>query len=460
MRLFHVGLRARLSSCACALVLLGLCQVANAKTLCVNPSGKHGCYSTISDALSHAAANDTIHVGPGTYNEEVDVAFPVSIIGAGSNSTVIDATNLAHGFFVDGYDNPGLNDVTIAGFTVRYALYEGILVVSASDVTLRDNKVENNDQIPGIQFTGDPTGCPNQPGNGIYETDETGDCGGGIHLVGTATSIVSRNFVIGNSDGILISDETAESHDNLVTHNVFKDNPAECGIVMASHPPAGHTSPPFAPHYGVDRNTISYNLSDHNGVKVGGAGSGLFSDGAGQGRVSGNVIIGNTLTNNGLGGVALHTHVGPAFGLPADDMSNNKILDNFIAGNLADGDDTATPGRVGININSGGGGSPVIGTVISSNTIRNEDIDVAVNTPAEVDVHLNDLLGHKIGVGNVCAFDHASCTGTVDATQNYWGCPMGPGGPGCSTVSGPNVRYVPWLRTPINDRDEHHHGDE
>jgi hypothetical protein len=140
-------------------------------------------------------------------------------------------------------------------------------------------------------------------------------------------------------------------------------------------------------------------------------------------------------------------------------MSSNKVLDNFIAGNLADGDDTATPGRVGININSGGGGSPVIGTVISGNTIRDEDIDVAVNTPAEVDVHLNDLLGHKIGVGNVCAFDHASCTGTVDATQNYWGCPMGPGGPGCSTVSGANVRFVPWLRTPINSRDEHH-GDE
>ena len=448
------GIRARLSLAACAIVLIGFSQVANAKTLCVNPSGKHGCYSTISDALSHAAANDTIHVGPGTYNEEVDVTFPVSIVGAGSHSTIVDATNLAHGFFVAGYDNPGLNDVTIAGFTVRYALYEGILVVSASDVTLRDNKVENNDQIPGIQFTGDPTGCPNQPGNGIYETDETGDCGGGIHLVGTANSIVSRNFVSGNSDGILISDETAESHDNLVTHNIFRDNPSECGIVMASHPPAGHTSPPFAPHYGVDRNTISNNISDHNGVSVGGAGSGLFTDGAGQGRVSGNV------TNNGLGGVALHTHVGPAFGLPADDMSNNKILDNFIAGNLADEEDTATLGRVGININSGGGGSPVIGTVISGNTIRDEDIDVAVNTPAEVDVHLNDLLGHKIGVGNVCAFDHASCTGTVDATQNYWGCPMGPGGPGCSTVSGPNVRYVPWLRTPINDRDEHHHGDE
>lgn len=445
---------ARVILLLCAILLVGFAQPAAASTLCVNPSGKHGCYSTISDALSHAAAYDTIYVASGTYKEEVDVAIPVSIIGAGAKSTVVDATNLAHAFFVDGYDHPGLNDVTIAGFTARYALYEGILVVSASDVTIRDNHIENNDQIPGIQFTGNPTGCPNQPGSGIYETDETGDCGGGLHLVGAANAIVSGNLITENADGILISDETAESHDNLITHNVVKDNPAECGIVMASHPPAGQTNPPFAPHNGVDRNTISFNLSHANGVKVGGAGVGLFSDGAGQGRVSGNVIIGNTLTDNGLGGVALHTHVGPAFGLPADDMSNNKVLGNVIAGNLADEGDTATPGRVGVNINSGRGGSPVVGTEISQNTIRDEDIDVAVNTPAEVDIHLNDLLGHKIGVGNVCAFDGASiCTGSIDATQNYWGCPMGPSGPGCSTVMGPNVRFVPWLRTPIHDRD-------
>ncbi len=171
----------------------------------------------------------------------------------------------------------------------------------------------------------------------------------------------SGNLITGNADGVLISDETAESRDNLLIHNIIKNNPLECGIVLASHPPAGHTSPPFAPHYGVNHNTVSGNVSSGNGVKIGGSGAGMFSDGAGQGRVSDKVIIGNTLTNNGLGGVALHTHVGPAFGLPADDMSGNKIIGNIISGNLADQFDTATPGSVGININSGGGGSPVLG---------------------------------------------------------------------------------------------------
>ena len=81
-------------------------------------------------------------------------------------------------------------------------------------------------------------------------------------------------------------------------------------------------------------------------------------------------------------------------------MDGNKIIANFISGNAADQADTATPGSVGININSGGGGSPVHDTVISQNVIEDEDVDIAVNTPAEVDVHLNNLLGGKIGVAD------------------------------------------------------------
>jgi len=443
--------RVRIMLALCAIFLLGLSRPAAASTLCVNPSGSHGCYSTIQAAVNHAAANDVIAVEAGTYTEEVVIGIPVSLIGAGANSSVIDATGLAHGIFVDGYDNPGLNDVTIAGFTVKNALFEGVLVVSASDATIRDNHIVDNDKTPGLQFTAALTGCPGQPGNGIYETDETGDCGGALHLVGTTNSIVSGNLITGNADGVLISDETAESRDNLLIRNIIKNNPLECGIVLASHPPSGHTSFPFAPHNGVDHNTVAENVSSDNGVKIGGSGAGMFSDGAGQGRVSGNVIIRNELTGNGLGGVALHTHVGPALGLPADDMSGNKIIGNFISGNLADQNDTATPGPVGINISSGDGGSPVLGTVISQNVIRDEDVDIAVNTPAEVDIHLNDLRGGKIGVADVCAFDGASiCTGSIDATQNYWGCPHGPGGPGCSTASGSDIRFAPWLKNPIS----------
>jgi hypothetical protein len=435
---------------ACLILCAVLPEAAAAKTLCVNSSGSDGCYKTIQSAVNAASNNDVIQVASGTYSEEVTIGKPLSLLGRDSQSTIIDATNLAHGIFVDGYDHPGLNNVTIAGFTVENALFEGILIVSASDVTVRDNTIKNNDASPGVQFTGALTGCAtDQPGNGIYETDETGDCGGALHLVGTAESVVSGNYITGNADGVLVSDETAESRNNLLIRNVIVDNPLECGIVLASHPPAGHTTQPFPAHNGVNHNVVTENVSSGNGVKIGGAGVGLFSDGAGQGTVSGNVIIRNKLTGNGLGGVALHTHVGPAFGLPADNFTGNEIIGNFIAGNLADQADTATPGPVGININSGDGGSPVFGTVISGNIIHDEAIDIAVNTPAEVDIHLNDLLGGKIGVGDVCMLDKSSaCTGAIDATENYWGCHAGPGHPGCTQASGSDVRFVPWLDRP------------
>lgn len=437
----------------CAVLVAGLSQTAAAKTLCVNPSGSNGCYKSIQSAVNAASPNDIIKVAAGTYKEDVTIWKPVSLLGAGPEWTIVDATKLAHGFFVDGWDHHGLNNVTIAGFKVENALYEGILVVSAIDVTLRANAVVNNDAVPGASFTGALTGCPNQPGGGVYETDETGDCGGAIHLVGTANATLSDNYIAGNADGVLLSDETAESHNNLLIRNIIVDNPLECGIVLASHPRAGTTTmKQFPPHFGVNHNTIAENVSAGNGVKVGGSGAGLFSDGAGQGTVFGNVIVRNKLTGNGLGGVALHTHVGPAFGLPADNMDSNKIIGNYIAGNLADSNDTATPGPVGININSGDGGSPVRGTVIADNIILNEDIDIAVNTPAEVDIHLNDLLGGKIGVGDVCSLDASkACTGSIDATENYWGCSAGPGGNGCSTASGSDVRFSPWLSEPDND---------
>jgi Periplasmic copper-binding protein (NosD) len=443
MTMYTIPPCARFLSLAAAVVAVAALSVpAAARTLCVNPAGSGGCYKHIQDAVNAADPHDVVNVGPGTYKEGVIVGIPLSLLGAGAAVTTIDATNQPNGVLIDGFDHPGLNNVAVSGFTVENALYEGILSVSASWINISNNNVINNDSTQGLEFTGAPTGCPGQP---AYETDETGDCGGAIHLNGTSYSTVSGNFVTGNADGLLISDDTAVSSGNLVTGNHFLNNPLECGIVLASHDPYGSMPPYFAPHHGVTNNIVINNVSIANGVQIGGSGLGFFSDGAGPGTVSGNFASGNWLVGNGIGGVNLHSHVGPAFFAPADNMSNNIITGNYIASNLADTADTATPGRVGINISSGGGGSPVNGTLIALNVIEDEDIAVAVNTatPAVVGIHQNDLLACtgpqcmlNIGVANVCAYDGGtSCGGVIDAKENYWGCPDGPGATGCSTIN-------------------------
>src|SRR5246127_558345 len=100
------SLRASMIIALCTMLLMAVSQPAAANTLCVNPSGSHGCYSTIQGAVNKASANDVLNVAAGTYNEQVIIGIPLSLIGAGANSCIIDAATLAHGIFVDGYDNP------------------------------------------------------------------------------------------------------------------------------------------------------------------------------------------------------------------------------------------------------------------------------------------------------------------------------------------------------------------
>jgi hypothetical protein len=298
------------------------------------------------------------------------------------------------------------------------------LVTNAAYITIWGNTVTQNDK----SLNPSDLTCPGIP---AFETAEGFDCGEGIHLSGVHHSTIAENYVAHNAGGILLSDDTGATHHILVSGNTVLENPFDCGITLASHPPAmitGATSP-----LGVFNNTIAGNESTRNGLAVGeGAGVGIFDSVPGA-KNYGNVVIANKLTNNGLPGVALHSHT------PGQNLNNNVIVANHISGNHADSDDAATPGPTGINIF---GVSPITGTIVSQNIITDEAVDVAVNTPGYVDVHLNNLEGKPWGLANLG-------TGQVDATENWWGCAAGAGAPGCSAPRGPNVLVDPSLTKPF-----------
>jgi hypothetical protein len=120
------------------------------------------------------------------------------------------------------------------------------------------------------------------------------------------------------------------------------------------------------------------------------------------------------------------------------------IVGNRISGNAADTADAATSGPTGINVYSV---APITGTVISQNVFEDEAIDVAFKAPAgQVSAHLNDFNGFAVGVANFG-------TGTVDATENWWRCPKGPGTTGCVGVLNSGVVFTPWLTSPFNTGD-------
>lgn len=141
-----------------ALALAVACQAA---TLCVNPTGASGCQTTIGAAVTAAAAGDTIQVAAGTYKEDVDVTKSLSLVGAGSATTIIDATGLANGVNVDGSaaaPKSGVSGVVVSGFTVENANFQGIIVQNASFVTIWNNQVLNNNK--SLVTSGSEPWCP------------------------------------------------------------------------------------------------------------------------------------------------------------------------------------------------------------------------------------------------------------------------------------------------------------
>src|SRR5579863_2202958 len=129
-----------------AILAAGLSCAATAATLCVNPGGTKGCYSTIGAAVSAASPNDTISVAAGTYKEDVVIGKALSLVGANQHNTIIDATGLSNGVYIDGLDNAGLSEVVVQGFAVENANFEGILVTNASAVTISGDTVIDNDK--------------------------------------------------------------------------------------------------------------------------------------------------------------------------------------------------------------------------------------------------------------------------------------------------------------------------
>jgi hypothetical protein len=398
------------------------------KTLCVNPGGTSGCYTTIGAAVSAAAAGDQVTIGAGQYAESVTVTKSMSLVGAGATSTIINAKGLANGIYIDGLDNPGLSNVLVTGLTVMNANFEGILLTNVSNSLITNNTVANNDQA--LNYASET--CPGQP---VFETSEGDDCGEGIHLMGTFAVTVANNVSEFNSGGILLSDETGQNYENVILGNSVHDNALDCGITLASHPPSPQASS-MAP-YGVFSNNILGNTVSSNGLIGEGAGVGIFAPAPGN-LAFGNKVIGNTIENNGLPGVAVHNHAAPP-GAPGVNLNANVIIGNTISGNGADVQDSATPGTAGINIYSV---APVYLTEISENTIQNEALDVVMNHPGSMEVHLNNLLGGGIGVDNLGS-------GGLDASMNYFGCAAGPGTTGCTSVQGSNVTSAPFLNAPV-----------
>jgi hypothetical protein len=346
-------------------------------------------YKTIGSAVKAAAPWSAVVVCPGSYHEQVVVKKPLSLIGL---HATINQKGVTPAFVVN---PPHVGKLTIfagvvivsshvrvQGFTVTNALGEGILAAGVqgtiSDITIRHNAVVHNDLGGGVP-----------PASAYFECQAQGqipgDCGEGVHFLAVANSQVSGNFIAGNSGGVLLTDETGPTHNNVIENNIVTRNASDCGVTVPGHNPAalnakGQPQPAVA---GVYDNAIVHNVITSNGLK--GEGAGVLFANAGPGTASyNNLVEGNFIAGNELSGVTMHAHtLAPG---QHEYLSGNKVIGNRIGTNNTGGDpldfpaspkDTKTTGVLVFS-----GGTPVQ-TVIARNHISDNSIGIWLSQPVQ-----------------------------------------------------------------------------
>jgi parallel beta-helix repeat protein len=276
---------------------------------------------TIGYAVGQANAGDSVSVAAGTYVESVLVTKQLSLVGQGAT---IDAAGNFNGIVISG---PGAAGTLLSGFTIVNANLEGIFANKTSSLTIADNTLMHNDAFGPFHPL-----CVTEPD----------DCGEALHLQTVTGSTVSGNLVQDNVGGILLTDEDGPTAGNTITGNRVLDNAKDCGITLASH--WFQIGSPVTPDVaGIYKNKIFDNTSNGNG----GAGIGLFAGPPGA-ATWGNLVEGNTATDNALPGIAIHSHT--AF----QNVNDNVLVNNALARNGADDDleelDPAADAPTGISV--------------------------------------------------------------------------------------------------------------
>ena len=392
---------------------------------------------TIQEGVNESVDGDTVQIAAGTYEEQIDIAKSIDIVGAGVGQTVIlsppaalmqdkfdfTSTLVEHPIvFVHDTATVNISDLTVDGDNRGGVPCDGFYAI----VYLRAGGSVDSVRATGITST--PfSGC--QTGRALvnYNFDNLARTWsltnsqaddfqkGGIEVRGNnLTSTIEGNTVIGAGpqtdiaqNGIVVRNQA------LVRDNTVQDllcNQASCGANILTQ---AFSSAMFlgAGSAGaeLDGNTITNSdVAISNGGNV-------------PGDVGTKSIHDNTITGNRYAGIFTY-----------DGTLN---LDR----NLVSGSDT------GIFAESFEAGATDYVAVVNgaSNNIVNNDLGVRVyeNVPGAtdpvIDLNYNRIFGNTVGASS-------NSTGSSDLQWNWWGCNGGPTEAGCDSVTG-TIDFNPWL---------------
>jgi hypothetical protein len=396
-------------------------------------------------ALDTAETNgegDTVNVAAGTYNVVTTLAYsssedhPISIVGAGSGSTIMDGGSAVRvlNVLVPGQNNA---HISISGLTIQNGYAEfigggGLWASSGGNVT-----VEN---------------C-------VFAGSDTQGNGGGA-FIGSSTGTAAVRNTAFNNNGFDANEGGAlyvQAGVTRIEDCVFESNSADSrggGVSILSFVQNGQTT--------VTRNSFLNNESRGNAI-----GGGLDLNVSGTTTVSGNTFSGNTAVT-----VPLVEAQGAAARLEVS--GTLTVSDNIIVGNLRTGGGFGT---AGIDVLSFGGDITVVNNVLANNeggaaanvetllgtpistmtftnntfTMNDRGLDMRIAQDAEVANLYNNIAWGNTG-SDISVFDDGNLNG-VSSLVNFFNNDFSIGGvaPGNNLNEGGNIDAEPLFADAAND---------
>lgn len=153
-------------------------------------------YPTIQQAINAASVGDTVSVSAGVYYEHLTIPKPITLIGANSNTTIIDGNGT--GIIV----SISVNSVTLSNFTIRNTEDSNAVSVSGSSNTISGNRFYDNQK--GIVLF-------NSNNNTLYRNTFFKTSSYGIMLYNSSNNkIYHNNFMV----AVNVADNRASTWDN------------------------------------------------------------------------------------------------------------------------------------------------------------------------------------------------------------------------------------------------------
>ncbi len=396
---------------------------------------------TIQAALNQVSSGGTVHIATGTYVENVIVGKPLTIVGAGQGSTIVEPAT----------SNPNCGG---AGGGSLCAGGSYVVLVQADNVTISGLTIDGDN--PSLTSAVNVGGANIDARNGIITN----------HALGTFNGLDVHNVTVRNIylRGIYASSSgTFNFHDDTVS-NVQAD-PASIAMFAYGGPGT------------MARNTVSgandaISANHSKGIAfvdnvVTDSQSGVHTDNTGDGGGGADLISGNSVTCSpgGYGVWIFVPYIAPtvqgnavtncSVGLGAfgGAFAPSPTVTTAFTDNRVDGG--GAPGSIGVLVQTGtfGYGNTNMTTTFVHNTIVHnatgvqvdESLDPYYGGPPQPVASASVTLHYNVIAGNPTMGLTTNSAGPVDATNNWWGCSGGPADTAnCNGVSG-TVSANPWL---------------